>query len=127
MGEFFGRVASILGADVYAQHAICISSDPLLMTLYVASDMTTSLAYFAIGISLLLKRHLIAELSAQAIALYGSFIVLCALSHLTMTLTLFVGIYRLDIAVRAAMAAVSAVTAVYTVIALWGDRDTTQG
>lgn len=127
MAEFLDTIASILGADVYAQHAICISNDPLLLTLYVASDTTTSLAYFTIGVSLLCKHRIIAELSPQAIVLYGVFIVLCALSHLTMTITLFSGVYRLDIAVRAAMASVSAVTAVYTVIALWGDRDATAG
>ncbi len=42
---------------------------------------------------------------------FGAFIFLCGLSHLTMVLTLFSGVYRLDIIVRAAMAAVSVVTA----------------
>ncbi|WP_275620221.1 hypothetical protein [Rhizobium mulingense] len=36
----------------------------------------------------------------------------CGLSHLTSVVTLFTGVYRLDILVRAAMAAVSVVTAI---------------
>lgn len=127
MNDLWTRLLNALGADVYAQHALCISNDPILMVLYVASDMTTSIAYIAMGVSLIFKRHLIAELNAQAIALYGAFILLCGLSHSTMTMTLFSGVYRLDIAVRAAMASVSAITAVYTILALWGDRDATQG
>jgi hypothetical protein len=44
--------------------------------------------------------------------LFGAFIFLCGLSHLTSVVTLFYGVYRLDILVRAAMAAVSVVTAI---------------
>jgi hypothetical protein len=108
-------LADALGASRYAQHALCLTNDPLLMILYVAGDLTTFLAYFVIGLVLISKKRHILELSPTALAMYGAFIFLCGLSHLTETLTLFTGIYRLDVMVTAAMASVSAVTAAYTV------------
>ncbi|WP_407523686.1 hypothetical protein [Methylobacterium oryzisoli] len=112
-------IAGILGADRYAAHAICLTNDPIIMTVYIASDGMTALSYFVIGASLAIHRTVIAQFSPTAIGMYAAFIFLCGLSHLTMTLTLFTGVYRLDIAVRAAMAAVSAVTAFYTALAVF--------
>jgi hypothetical protein len=46
--------------------------------------------------------------------LFGAFIFLCGLNHFTETLTMFFGVYRLDVVIVAAMAAVSVVTAIVT-------------
>ncbi|GGC71026.1 hypothetical protein [Chelatococcus reniformis] len=118
-------ILNALGADRYQQHALCLTGDPVILTLYVASDLTTWLAYFAIGLTLLFRTVNFIDLGSSAlIRLFGAFIFLCGLSHLTMVLTLFWGIYWLDVAVRAAMASVSAVTAVYTFQALLPERST---
>ena len=108
-------LSEVSGATIYYAHSICITSDPVLMALYVAADMTTYLSYMVIGITLLVYRVSTIRMSRAALTLYGAFIFLCGLSHLTKTLTLFAGIYRIDIMVVALMAAVSAVTAVLTV------------
>jgi hypothetical protein len=103
------------GASIYYQHAICLTNDPVIMTLYVASDLTIFLSYTLIGVSLLIhSRHTI-RLSTRALGLYGAFIFLCGITHLTKTVTLFSGIYRVDVLVVAATAAVSAMTAALTV------------
>lgn len=115
-------VADFFGASVYAQHALCLSNDPILMALYVASDMATAASYFVIGLTLLFKQAKGIAFSPAALKLFGAFIFLCGASHATMTLTLFSGMYRLDILVRVAMAGVSSATAVFTALEVYGFR-----
>ncbi|RUV98334.1 hypothetical protein EOA88_00405 [Mesorhizobium sp. M5C.F.Ca.IN.020.14.1.1] len=111
------EILNFLGAERYTAHSLCLTNDPLILTLYVMADGVTWLSYFAIGISLMLSRHAfdIAKARPTIRLLFGAFIFLCGLSHLTMVMTLFTGIYRLDVMVRVAMGAVSVVTAIVTV------------
>lgn len=115
-------IANFFGADRYSQHSICLANDPIALILYVAADLTTWASYFAIGLTLLLKQARGIAFSRTALMLFGAFIFLCGLSHFTMVLTLFWGVYYLDIMVRALMAAVSAVTAVFVVLEVYGFR-----
>lgn len=115
-------VANFFGADRYQQHAICLTNDPILMILYVAADMATAVSYFVIGLTLLFKQAKGIAFSPAALKLFGAFIFLCGASHATMTLTLFSGMYRLDVLVRVAMAAVSSATAVFTALEVYGFR-----
>lgn len=105
---------NISGATVFLAHSICLTNDPVIMSLYVVGDLTTWASYMVIGGSLLWNRGHSLRMSQSALALYGTFIFLCGLSHLSKTLMLFAGMYRLDVFVVAAMAAVSAMTAVFT-------------
>lgn len=100
-----------LGADRYVAHAICLSFDPLFMFMYTLADLSTFLAYLAIGLCLLFIDKPPTEIRPPLRLLFGSFIALCGLSHLTMVMTLYIGVYRLDILVRAAMGGVSVTTA----------------
>ena len=110
------ELLNFLGAERYSQHALCLTNDPVMIFLYVLSDLTTFSAYFVIGLILLVTTGVpVARVRPSMRLLYGAFIFLCGLSHLTMVLTLFSGVYRLDIIVRAAMGAVSAVTAIAVV------------
>ena len=110
------ELLNFLGAERYSQHALCLTNDPVMIFLYVLSDLTTFSAYFVIGLILLITTGVpVARVRPSMRLLYGAFIFLCGLSHLTMVLTLFSGVYRLDIIVRAAMGAVSAVTAIAVV------------
>lgn len=111
MMDFLTTIADFFGADRYSAHSICLTNDPVILTLYVWGDLTTFISYFAIGLALLLGDPVESSRRPVMKALFGSFIVLCGLSHLTKTVTIFTGIYRLDVAVVFAMAAVSAVTA----------------
>ncbi|RZN13910.1 hypothetical protein [Bradyrhizobium sp. Leo121] len=111
---FWVQLADALGADRYSQHAICLTNDPVIVFLSVSADLVTAGSYFAIGLSLLYHRTRTVEFSALARGLYGAFIFLCGLSHASEVLTMFSGVYRLDVAISAAMAIVSALTAVLT-------------
>lgn len=108
------KIADALGAGNYYAHSICLTNDPLIMAAYVGGDTVTFLSYMVIGITLLTRRVPVLAQRDLTI-LYGAFIFLCGFSHLTKTLTLFTGIYRLDVLVVAAMASVSAVTAIFTI------------
>jgi hypothetical protein len=108
-------ILDALGAARYSQHSICLTNDPLMMFLYIAGDLTTWASYFTIGLALLLRREIPVQLPLRLKGLYGAFIFLCGLSHLSSVMTLFWGVYRLDVFITATMASVSAVTAVMTV------------
>jgi hypothetical protein len=114
---------NFFGAERYSQHAICLTNDPVMIFLYVLADLSTFAAYFAIGISLLVIRQVPrTRIRPSMRLLFGSFIFLCGLSHLTSVVTLFTGVYRLDILIRAAMAAVSVITAGMVVNDYLSDR-----
>jgi hypothetical protein len=109
-------ILNFFGAERYSQHSICLTNDPVMIFLYVLSDLSTFASYIAIGISLLLVARVPPiRVRPTMRLLFGSFIFLCGLSHLTSVITLFTGVYRLDIMIRAAMAAVSVMTAIATV------------
>lgn len=107
-------IADWLGAERYSEHAICLTNDPLMMTIYVAGDGVTFLSYVVMGTALIISRNREVVLNGQTRLLGGAFIFLCGLSHLTDTITMFTGVYRLDVMVTAAMAGVSAATAIIT-------------
>lgn len=112
----WGDILDALGAARYAQHAICLTNDPILMTLYIAADLITAVAYFTIGTVLIILRAKLSLFRPGTVTLYGSFIFLCGLNHLSGVAVLFAGVYRLDVAIKAAMAGVSIVTAWFTII-----------
>lgn len=117
------ELANILGADRYSQHSICLTNDPLMIFLFTFGDLTIWGSYMVIGIALLSKRVNTMTLSPAALVLYGSFIFLCGLSHFAHVLTLFSGIYRLEVVIIATTAAVSVVTAYVTATDVWfGDH-----
>jgi hypothetical protein len=111
------------GADFYAAHSLCLTNDPIIMTLYAACDLTIFCSYVMIGITLLVYRRYTMRFSTQALFLYGSFIFLCGLTHLSKVGLLFVGAYRFDVVILAMTAGVSAVTASYTIVNLHDAHD----
>lgn len=123
MSDWLRALAVFFGSERYSQHSICLTNDRLMLILYTAANMTIALSYLAIGLALVTKHRVIADLSPRALTMYGAFILLCAATHFSDVLLLFSGVYRLDIAILSLTAAVSAVTAVYTVTAVWGERE----
>ena len=108
------------GAAVYYGHAICLTNDPVIMTFYVAGDLTIWASYLVIGALLLARPAAVIEtIGGSTTWLYGAFIALCGFSHLSKMLTLFAGIYRLDVVVVLATASVSALTAWRTAVGAW--------
>jgi two-component system, NtrC family, sensor kinase len=107
-------IMSILGADRFQEHAVCLQNDPTLMILYVAANGAIAFSYWTIGGVLIGYRFRLVRISVATRALYGAFIVLCGISHFFDILVLFTGVYRLDVMVKAFTAAVSFVTALLT-------------
>lgn len=109
----FDDILNILGAERYMAHSLCLTNDPPIMVLYIMSDGATWLAYMIIGTAWLLDPNAldVAKMRPATRILFGAFIFLCGMSHFTMILTLFSGVYRLDVMVRVLMGAVSTVTA----------------
>lgn len=126
MHEWLSWLADILGASRYAAHSLCLSNDPFVVNLYVLSDMAIMVAYFVIGGLLLFNardaerfiRFLYFRPAAQG--LFGAFIFGCGLTHGTMTMTLYYGVYYLDLLVRAATGGISVATAIMTAVAFLG-------
>lgn len=112
--EWARKIAHFLGSDAYYRHAICLTNDPLIIGLYLVGDLMVWASYMVIGLSLAVTFSGEMRLSRSATVLFGSFIFLCGLTHLTKSLTLFAGVYYLDLGVVLVTAAVSATTAVFT-------------
>lgn len=110
------HVADFFGAERYSQHAICLTNDGLLIGIYTLADMLIFVSYFTISTTLILCRKWGLRPPPMAFQLFAAFIFCCGLTHLTKTLTLFTGVYRLDVLVVVMTATVSAVAAVYTVM-----------
>lgn len=109
------HVLNLLGAGTYYQHAICLTNDPYIIGLYLVGDLAIWGSYMVIGLSLaVLYTGESMRLTRVATFLFGAFIFLCGMTHLTKSLTLFFGVYYLDLAVVLATATVSTMTAALT-------------
>lgn len=106
------------GADRYNQHAICLTNDSIMMLMYVVSEGMIGASYYLIAFCMFCvstRPHMIGtwlvEVFVRVFPLFIAFIALCGTTHWTSLLTLFQGVYRLDIIVMMLTAAVSAGTA----------------
>lgn len=110
------------GAQRYSQHAICLTNDPLMISLYTVSDLLIFLSYLTISSVLVMCRAKGITPEPVAFTLFASFILGCGLTHLTKTLTLFTGVYRLDVLVVVATAIISAFTALFVLRGAYHER-----
>lgn len=106
-------ILNFLGADTYLAHAICLTNDPLIVFLYVVHDLMIFVSYMVIATLNLLTKG---ALSGPGWAGWSLFIAWCGLSHLTKTLVLYSGVYRLDVVVVVATGWISATIALYTLL-----------
>jgi two-component system NtrC family sensor kinase len=125
MLQLLSEVADFFGASRYAAHSICLSSDQALVNLYVLSDGVIALSYYIIGGILIANRASVVRFlrfiffDPTMLTLFGLFIVFCASTHVTMLLTLYFGVYYLDLFAKLATAGISAATAYRTIIAFY--------
>lgn len=128
MVQWLDRLADVLGASRYAAHSLCLSSDAVIVNLYVICDMAIALSYFTIGGILYVNRANVVRFlrwiffDPRMLFLFAMFIMLCGSTHLTMTLTLYYGVYYLDVFARLATAIVSVATAYHTAYAFLYER-----
>lgn len=126
--EVLTQLADIFGASRYAAHSICLSSDRAVINIYILSDVAIALSYFTIGGVLYANRANVARFlrwvffDPKMLLLFSLFILLCGATHVTMTLTLYFGVYYLDVFFRVLTAFVSAATAIKTGKAFWYEK-----
>lgn len=112
------NLLDILGSDRYTPWSVCLADDKASVFFYTLTNTLAMISYIIIGSviffrwaynnsSPIMYRHSLAPL-------YGAFIFLCGIARLTQTLTLHLGIYRLDIFVSASMTGVALAAAIFT-------------
>ena len=105
------KLLELLGADRYLPHAICLTNEPWLISVYMAAHGVTMWAYLTIGwVFMVLDRNPFNQPHLKKLT--GAFIVSCGVQHGTMAATYIWGIYRLDVMMVVAMAVISAIVAV---------------
>lgn len=115
-------IVDFLGAERYSQHAICLTNDPLMIGFYTAGDVLIWVSYTVISAVLIICRRQGIQPEPVAFDLFAGFILLCGISHLTKTITIYTGVYRLDVMVIVATAVISSFTAGYTVLGAYRAR-----
>src|SRR3989440_8694478 len=105
VSEFFGLE--------FMPHGYCIRWQPLLVGVYVASDVLITLAYYAIPAMLLYFTRRRPDVRYNWIFyLFAAFIFLCGTTHIVGVVTLWIPAYGIDAMLKAATAAVSVMTAI---------------
>ncbi len=102
----------IIGAN-FMPHGHCYYWEPGLLWLHVSSDAIISLSYFSIPIGLVIFATRRKEASFhKLLILFGAFICLCGLTHLFSVYNVWQASYWMSGFVKAATAAISALTAI---------------
>jgi PAS domain S-box-containing protein len=110
MPEFF---ANLIMSDLYIPHGHCYLWNPQLVGLHLVSDLTISIAFFSIPLTLFYFVDKRDDLPFNWIfSLFGAFIILCGATHLLEVWTLWHPVYWLSGGLKAVTAIVSAYTAV---------------
>src|SRR5512144_2415371 len=100
------------GDPAFVPHGYCLSWNPLLVWLHVASDSVIALSYFSIPVALLIFTLRRRETGFTGILLlFAAFIVACGLTHALGVYTLWQPAYWLEGMVKALTALVSIASA----------------
>lgn len=114
-------IGDLLGLDRYQRAAQCLGGDSVLQALYVGFSGVGILSCFVIVWALIWRvraGHQL-QISLSAGRLYGALIGLTGFVMLSHTLMIFTPLYRLDVVSVVAWAMTAAVTALFTVAALF--------
>ena len=115
MSVFLAWLADLFGADRFAAHSLCLSSDPVVIWAYDLTNLAIAWSYGAIALTFVLNGrdvlHFIRFIFYRpaSIWVYALFIAFCGIGHGTMSLTMHLGVYYLDLLVNFATAGVSVV------------------
>ncbi len=103
-----------LFAPRFMPHGHCYFWDPTMLWLQVGSNLTIGLSYVAISITLFVLARRMRPLPFQrAYLAFGIFIVSCGFTHFMHIVTVWRGVYWLDVGVRVVTALASAATAIW--------------
>lgn len=128
MNKILEHLADLFGATRYLAHSICLTNDPIIIPIFIVSDGGIGIAYYVIAGILyfcylnkarVIKLVLIILNDRVFLKLFFLFIMCCGVTHHTMLLTLWYGVYYLDVFARFVTLVVSVGTAIRVVYALW--------
>lgn len=102
--------------NAYMAHGYCFLWQPPLIALHVLSDLLIAVAYFSIPVLLWYFVRKRTDIPFGALfVMFGSFIVLCGLSHVMSIVTIWNPVYWADGVIKAMTAGVSVATAIVLV------------
>lgn len=103
---------TILDYNQYMPHGMCLLWEPWLVLLWAGSDLMIFTAYMAIPLAIFLVLRRRPDLGhRRLVVLFGSFILLCGVTHLMGIVTLWYPIYPFTGAIKLATGVVSLATA----------------
>jgi PAS domain S-box-containing protein len=101
------------GIKNFIPHGFCLSWNPVLLWLHVASDLLITLSYYSIPFSLFYFIRKRKDLPyAWLIFMFGLFIVACGTTHLMSAVLIWIPLYWLDGYLKVFTAIISIVTAI---------------
>lgn len=105
---------AVLGADRFSPQSSCLLDDELMIFFYTLGHVVSAAAYIVLGLVLFTRRFRPLLVQPYARGLFGAVALLCGVKQITEGTLMFVGIYRLDVLVVAALAATSVVAVLVT-------------
>ena len=110
------QLGNLLAVNGYLPHGYCISWSPLLVSIYVASDLLIFLAYFSMPLAIVYFARRRADFPYRWLLwMFAAFIMACGATHLMGAVVLWLPLYALD----ALFKAVTAIISVITAFVLW--------
>jgi PAS domain S-box-containing protein len=120
-------ITQLFDSENFMPHGMCLLWVPGLLWLHVISDVLITLSYFSIPVAILyVMRKSKVVVMPWIYILFGSFILLCGITHALSVLVLWNPVYRLEGVVKALTALVSIITAIYLARNLRGVRDASE-
>jgi hypothetical protein len=107
-----------IGADVYYPRSLSFAGDWVMVALSLVGDLGIAASCGIITFCYWVHRNHSLQLNPEALRLIGASFGLLSATHLMNMVTMFSGIYLLDLLVRSSAAAACCVTAVFTAKAL---------
>ena len=112
----FEQLTNLLAVNGYLPHGYCISWSPLLVTIYVVSDVLIFLAYFSMPLAIAYFARQRTDFPYRWLLwMFAAFIMACGATHLMGAVVLWVPMYALD----ALLKAITAIISVITAFVLW--------
>ena len=105
-------ITQLFDSENFMPHGMCLLWAPEVLWLHVVSDIVITLSYFSIPCIIFYIMRKRKRIAFQWVyAMFGSFILLCGITHILAVWTLWNPIYRFEGLVKALTAGVSIATA----------------
>ncbi|MBI3441610.1 MAG: hypothetical protein HY052_07410 [Proteobacteria bacterium] len=113
MSDNMGLMETIFSYDRFMPHGYCLIWEPVLVWMHVISDLTITIAYYSIPLTIL---YLVVKRRERipyrwVFLMFAIFIFLCGTTHLMGIITLWYPVYYLQGLIKVLTAAVSIATA----------------